>query len=477
MIVDIHAWFEKQYQGPGMANISPGISTLTRIAEILAIAGGMLLAHQIHPIGDPASLAISALLGAIVYSFAAELTGAYGELRLRPFIIEARRVLGAWILTFLCLVLISWALKSTAAFSRLQIGLWIVIGAAMLLGSRWSIRALLRVHRRQGRNQRHAVLIGAGDLARQWVQTINAYPELGIKPVAAFDDDPAKIGGMCGGVPVLERCAQAVRYVNEHRVPMVFVALPLRAEERMHFVLGQFLNSPANIYIIPDIFTFELMNLNAFQVGGTPVIALSASPMSERKIILKRAEDLLLGTLALIVASPLMLLIALVIKLTSPGPVFFRQRRHGLDGEEIRVWKFRTMRVTEDSREFRQAVKNDCRVTPFGAVLRRTSLDELPQLFNVLDGSMSLVGPRPHPVAQNESFRRLLPGYIWRLKIKPGITGWAQINGWRGETDTIEKMEQRMLHDLHYIENWTLSFDIWILWMTIWRGFMNTNAY
>ena len=460
-----------------MANFSPGVSTLTRIAEILAIAGAMLLAQAIHPMGDPASLAISALLGAIVYSFAAELTGAYGELRLRPFMIEARRVLGAWILTFLCLVFVSWALKSTASFSRLQIGLWVVIGAAMLLGSRWSIRTLLRVHRRRGRNQRQAVLIGAGDLARQWVQTINAYPELGITPVAAFDDDPAKIGGMCAGVPVLERCGQAVRYVNEHRVPMVFVALPLRAEERMHFILGQFLSSPANIYIIPDIFTFELMNLNAFQVGGTPVIALSASPMSKRKEILKRAEDLILGTLALLVASPLMLLIALAIKLTSPGPMFFRQWRYGMDGEEIRVWKFRTMNVTEDGRDFKQVVKNDPRITPVGSLLRRTSLDELPQLFNVLAGNMSLVGPRPHPVAQDESFRKLLPGYMWRLKIKPGITGWAQVNGWRGETDTIEKMEQRMRHDFHYIENWTLSFDIWILWMTIRRGFVNPNAY
>ena len=453
------------------------VSTLTRIAELLAIVAGMLLSHLVHPAGDPAALTVSALLGAILYSFAAELTGAYGELRLRPFIIEARRVLGAWILTFFCLTLISWAIKYTAVFSRVQTGLWVVAGAAMLVGSRWGIRAFLRAHRRQGRNQRKAVLIGAGAQARQWVSTVNAYPELGLNPVAAFDDDPAKIGGSCEGVPIIGPCDEAVHFTNDRLVPMVFITLPLRAEKRLQQILEQYLNSPANLYIIPDIFTFQLMNLNAFQACGTPVIALSASPMSKRKEILKRAEDLILGTLALIIASPLMMLIALGIKLTSPGPVFFRQWRYGMDGKEILVWKFRTMNVTENGHNYRQATRNDCRVTPFGALLRRTSLDELPQLFNVLAGNMSLVGPRPHPVAQDESFRRLLPGYIWRLKIKPGITGWAQVNGWRGETDTIEKMEQRIRHDFHYIENWTLTFDIWILWMTIRRGFANPNAY
>jgi putative colanic acid biosynthesis UDP-glucose lipid carrier transferase len=258
---------------------------------------------------------------------------------------------------------------------------------------------------------------------------------------------------------------------------MVFITLPLTAEKRVQQILQQFLDSPANIYIIPDIFTFELMNLNAFQVAGMPVIALSTSPMNARKETLKRAEDLLIGSLALVVAAPVMLLIALAIKLDSPGPVFFRQWRYGLDGREIRVWKFRTMSVTEDGHKFCQASRNDCRITRVGRVIRRISLDELPQLFNVLAGSMSLVGPRPHAVAHDEQFRALLPGYIWRLKIKPGITGWAQVNGWRGETDTLEKMKGRMDHDLYYIENWTLTLDIKILWLTLWRGFLNENAF
>lgn len=460
-----------------MAAFSSRISTLNRISEILGIVVAMYLAHCIHPEGDQARLAVSALLGAIVYSFAAELTGAYGDLRLRPFIIEARRVLGAWILTFLCLVLVAWAVKHTANFSRVQIGLWVVIGAFMLLGSRLAIRELLGVYRRRGRNQRQAVLIGAGNLARQWVRTVNAYPELGLMPTAAFDDDPAKIGSTCQGIPVLDRCDQALPYVNEHRIPLVFIALPMHAEKRLHHVLNQFLDSPANLYIIPDIFTFHLANLNAFQVGDTPIIALSASSRSTRKAFLKRAEDLLFGLTALLLASPLMLCIALCIKLDSSGPVFFRQWRHGLGGEKIRVWKFRTMTVTEDGIDFRQATRNDSRVTRLGALLRRTSLDELPQLFNVLEGSMSLVGPRPHPVAQDESFRKLLPGYMWRLKIKPGITGWAQVNGWRGETDTVEKMEQRVRHDFHYIQNWSLSFDVKILLLTLRRGFVNPNAY
>jgi putative colanic acid biosynthesis UDP-glucose lipid carrier transferase len=437
----------------------------------------MLLAFLIYPLGDPSALTIIALLGAMIYTFAAELTGAYGDLRLRPFHIEARRVVGAWTLTLLFMLAVSWAVKITGVFSRLQIGMWAVFGAVMLVAVRWGIRRMLFSRRRLGRNQRHAVVIGGGSLARKWIQTVRTYPELGLLPVAAFDDDPAKAGQGCEGVPVLGACDQAVAYVNERHVPTVFITLPLNAEKRVQQILDQFLDSPANLYIIPDIFTFQLMNLNAFQVAGTPVIALSTSPMNARKETLKRAEDLILGSLALILAAPLMLLIALAIKLDSPGPVFFRQWRYGLDGREIRIWKFRTMCVTEDGHKFRQATQNDCRVTRVGRILRRTSLDELPQLFNVLAGSMSLVGPRPHAVAHDEQFRTILPGYMWRLKIKPGITGWAQVNGWRGETDTLDKMKGRMEHDLHYIENWTLTLDIKSLWLTIWRGFRNENAY
>lgn len=460
-----------------MTNFSSKISTTTRVAEILVIAGSMMFVYVVYPTGDAAHLTIATLLGTIIYSFAAELTGANADLRLRPFFIEARRVLGAWILTFLCLIVISWATKHTSTFSRLQIGMWAALGAALLVAARGSIRNLLALYRRQGRNQRKAVLIGAGSLARQWIQTVRNYPELGIVPVAAYDDDPVKIGGECKGVPVLGDCGQAVAFVNEKHVPMVFLTLPLNAEKRTRQILDQFLSSPANLYIIPDIFTFQLMNLNAFQVGDTPVIALSATPMSVRKEVLKRTEDLIIGALALIIASPLMLAIAAGIKFTSRGPVFFRQWRYGLEGRKIRIWKFRTMCVTDDGHEFRQATRNDCRVTTLGRLLRRFSLDELPQLFNVLDGSMSLVGPRPHAVAHDESFRSRLPGYMWRLKIKPGITGWAQVNGWRGETNTIEKMEARVKHDIFYIENWSISLDVRILWMTLRYGFVNDNAY
>ncbi len=349
-----------------MMHLSPKVSTTTRIAEILASLGAMLLAFLIYPMGDSSALTIIALLGAMIYTFAAELTGAYADLRLRPFHIEARRVVGAWTLTLLFMLSVSWAVKVTGVFSRLQIGMWAVFGAVMLVAVRWGIRSMLFSRRRLGRNQRHAVVIGGGSLARQWIQTVRTYPELGLLPVAAFDDDPAKAGQDCEGVPVLGACDQAVAYVNERHVPTVFITLPLNAEKRVQQILDQFLDSPANLYIIPDIFTFQLMNLNAFQVAGTPVIALSTSPMNARKEALKRAEDLILGSLALILAAPLMLLIALAIKLDTPGPVFFRQWRYGLDGREIRIWKFRTMCVTEDGHIFRQATQNDCRVTRVG---------------------------------------------------------------------------------------------------------------
>lgn len=460
-----------------MQHLSTKISSTTRFAEILAMAGAMWLAWMIHPNGDPAALAGAVLLGSILYTFAAELTGAYADLRLRPFVIEARRVLGAWVLTLLCILTVSWAMKLTGTYSRLQVGLWAIFGALLLVSARWTLRSVISAHRRNGRNQRQAVLIGAGALARQWIRTMRAYPDIGLRPVAAFDDNPKLASQDCEGVPILGPCDRAVEYVNANHIPMVFITLPLKAENRLGHILDQFLDSPANLYIIPDVFTFQLMNLSAFQVADIPIIAVSTSPLTNRKEILKRAEDIILGFLALVLASPLMLFIALAIKLDSAGPVFFSQWRYGLDGREMRVWKFRTMRVIEDGRDFTQATRNDSRVTRIGFILRRTSLDELPQLFNVIAGSMSLVGPRPHAVAHDEEFRSLLPRYMWRLKIKPGITGWAQVNGWRGQTDTLEKMRGRVEHDLHYIENWTISLDMKILWLTIWRGFVNENAF
>ncbi len=246
----------------------------------------------------------------------------------------------------------------------------------------------------------------------------------------------------------------------------------------MKKVWGDLSTSTADIRFVPDIFGFSLMNHSMTEVAGIPVINLSASPMEGWNRVIKEIEDRLLALLILIAISPIMLAIAIGVKLSSPGPCLFRQLRHGWDGRSIEVWKFRTMTLHSEERgSVTQATRIDNRVTKFGAFLRRTSLDELPQFMNVLQGRMSIVGPRPHAIEHNEQYKEVIDKYMLRHKVKPGITGWAQINGHRGETDTVEKMEKRVEYDLYYIENWSLWFDLKIIFLTFFKGFVHKNAY
>ena len=253
--------------------------------------------------------------------------------------------------------------------------------------------------------------------------------------------------------------------------------MPLRAEERTHKVIEQLSDSTASVYIVPDFFVFQLLHSRWNDILGVPVVSIFENPLNGIHGVLKRAVDLLGAICGLAVFGIPMLVIALLVKFSSPGPVFFRQRRYGLDGREIKVWKFRSMRVQEDGEKVVQATKGDPRVTKIGSFLRKSSLDELPQLINVLTGSMSLVGPRPHASAHNEEYRKQILGYMLRHKVKPGITGLAQVSGWRGETDTLDKMEGRIECDHRYIRDWSLVMDIKILLKTIFVAFKNENAY
>ncbi|MBI5138128.1 MAG: undecaprenyl-phosphate glucose phosphotransferase [Nitrospirae bacterium] len=251
----------------------------------------------------------------------------------------------------------------------------------------------------------------------------------------------------------------------------------MRAEERIRELTNSLTDATASVYLVPDIFAFELMNARAQEIDGMPVISLCDTPFSGLDGYLKRIEDIVLSLVIMALLLPLTLTIALGAKLTSRGPVLFKQRRYGLDGRQIKVYKFRTMTVCEDGGEITQATHGDARITRFGAFLRRTSLDELPQFYNVLQGRMSIVGPRPHAVAHNEQYRRLIKGYMWRHKVRPGITGLAQVAGYRGETETLDKMEKRVEYDLNYIRNWSLFLDLKIIALTVVRGFTHKNAY
>ncbi|HAT1613326.1 TPA: undecaprenyl-phosphate glucose phosphotransferase, partial [Raoultella planticola] len=236
-------------------------------------------------------------------------------------------------------------------------------------------------------------------------------------------------------------------------------------------------NTTCSVMLIPDVFTFNILQSRIEEVNGVPVVPLFDTPMNGINMVFKRLEDLIISSIIILLISPVLLAIAMAVKISSPGPIIFRQVRYGIDGKPIKVFKFRSMNVMENGGEVVQAKKNDSRVTKVGSFLRKTSLDELPQFFNVITGQMSIVGPRPHAVAHNEQYRDLIEGYMLRHKVKPGITGWAQINGWRGETDTLEKMQKRVEYDLAYIRDWSIWFDLKIIFLTVFKGFINKSAY
>ena len=261
------------------------------------------------------------------------------------------------------------------------------------------------------------------------------------------------------------------------KIDYVYIALPTRDEEHVMWLVNQLADTTASVYVVPDLFIFQLKQARWTNIGGLPIVSIYESPFDGMNGWLKRLEDILLGTTILALAALPMIGIAIAVKFSSDGTVLFKQRRYGLNGKVVEVWKFRTMKVSDDGDIVMQAQKQDPRVTPLGAFLRRTSLDELPQFFNVLMGDLSVVGPRPHAVAHNEQYRSLIPGYMLRHKVKPGITGWAQVNGWRGQTDTLEKMQKRVDCDLEYMHNWSLWLDLKIVGLTIIKGFYSKHAY
>lgn len=248
-------------------------------------------------------------------------------------------------------------------------------------------------------------------------------------------------------------------------------------QPRILHLVDELRDSTASIYFVPDVFIFDLVQARLDDVNGVPVIAVFESPLTGINAVQKALFDTIMATLILLLIWPILLVIAIAIKLTSPGPVIFKQRRYGMDGEEILVYKFRSMSVCEDGTQIDQASRDDQRITRLGGFLRRTSLDELPQFINVLQTRMSIVGPRPHAVAHNEMYRGLIPGYMWRHKVKPGITGWAQVNGYRGETKALEKMEGRVQYDIDYLRNWSLSLDFYIIIRTILLVLRDRNAF
>ena len=360
-----------------------------------------------------------------------------------------------------------WATRTLGVFDPRVVFAWTLATPVTLFIARALMPVLmLRLLAVEGA-QRVAVIAGEGELGRKLAERIQATPFLGVRLAGFFEDrSPERIGSVDVGETLgpLDRVAE---YVKTHHVDLIYITLPMASQPRILRLLDELHDTTASIYFVPDIFLFDLIQARMDSIGGMPVVAACETPFYGINGPIKRASDIVLASSILATVLPLMLVIAIGVKLSSPGPLLFRQRRYGLDGREIIVYKFRTMTVLEDGNVIKQATRDDRRVTRFGAFLRGTSLDELPQFFNVLQGSMSVVGPRPHAVAHNEMYRRLIKGYMIRHKVKPGITGLAQVSGLRGETDTLDKMQARIEHDLAYLRNWSLQLDLRIVLKTI----------
>jgi putative colanic acid biosysnthesis UDP-glucose lipid carrier transferase len=383
----------------------------------------------------------------------------------------------AWLIVVATLLLIGYATKVSELYSRRALFLWFVATAPLLMATPVLLRHCIRRIAVASETLRSVVIAGVNDVSDQLARTIVDRPELGLDHRGFFEDREA---GRVANAPeggLLGTLAELPGYVKRHHVDIIFISMPYHLE-RTKRLLHDLRDTTASVYLIPEISFIDLIQARVDDIRGIPIIALCETPFHGWSGLKKRALDVLLAALMLIVALPVMLIIAAGIKLTSPnGSVIFTQRRYGLDGEEIIIYKFRTMSVAEDGDVVRQATRNDPRVTPFGRFLRRYSLDELPQLINVLQGRMSLVGPRPHAVAHNEQYRKLIDGYMVRHKASPGITGLAQVNGCRGETADLAEMKRRIDYDLDYLRHWSLMLDLKILLKTVTVLFKSEKAY
>ncbi len=386
---------------------------------------------------------------------------------------DVRRLLFAWLALAALTGGTIFATKTGDGYSRVWVASWLLGGFAATATVRLSVRIALRALRLSGRNLRHVAIVGAGKLGRTIAGRLSASPWAGFSIRAFYDDDATRAGTAIGGRPVYALGERLRADVASGSVDQVWIALPLRAEARIREILTMLREYAVEIRFVPDIYGFHLLNHSVTEVAGLPVISLTETPMSGVNRIVKALEDYALATLFLVVASPLMTLLAVGVKLSSPGPVFYRQERVTWNGVRFAMLKFRTMPVDAEAGTGPVwARRGEQRATPFGSLLRRTSLDELPQFLNVLQGQMSLVGPRPERPEFVERFRQQIPGYMQKHLVKAGITGWAQVNDLRGDSD----LALRIQYDLYYIDHWSLWFDFRILVLTLWHILKSRNA-
>ena len=422
---------------------------------------------------------IAATIAMLCYLFIAETTNIYHIEPGRAIKRRTNLIILASCLTFALLLLIAYLTKTTAIYSRVTITLWFFLMPAILISWRFlAYKAQFSLFKTHSHLKRVAI-IGANDVGNEVAQSIKTDASLGYQFIGFYDDREQARQRTADNLQgtIIGNFNDAVLAAQFHDIDILYIALPFAAEKRMISLLNKLGDSAVAVHIIPNFFIYNIIHARWHDIGNYQALSIYDTPFYGAGSVVKKIEDVLLSSIILLLISLPMLLISIAIKISSPGPVLFKQKRYGINGKELIVYKFRSMTVCDNGAIIKQATKNDVRITKLGTFLRKTSLDELPQFFNVINGSMSIVGPRPHAVAHNEEYRKKISCYMLRHMVKPGITGWAQINGFRGETKHLEQMKKRVEYDLYYIRNWTLIWDLKIIFLTIFKGFINKNAY
>jgi len=452
-------------------------STLYRLVDLVILTILYFMILSFHGVDIHASTSILLLLGMITFNLCAEGLDLYRSWRTQSTTSMLKMTFLTWTVTCLVIIVFGYFLPDLVNLENKTVLLWFAVSYPSLMAWRIVFREILFMQRKRGRNSRVAAVIGATPAGYNLSLQILENEQLGIRLHGLFDDRaierlPHEFHNQIAGT-----INDAIEAAKAGEIDYIYIAMPMSAETRIMEILNQCSDTTCSVYIIPNFFIYNLLNARWQTVGSVQTLSVFDTPFQGASNLLKRTEDLVFGSIILALIAVPMLLIAIGIKFSSKGPVIFKQDRYGLDGRKIKVYKFRSMLTLDNGERVEQVRKKDNRVTPFGAFLRRTSLDELPQFINVLQGRMSIVGPRPHAVAHNEEYRKLIEGYMLRHKVKPGITGWAQINGFRGETETINKMVKRVEYDLDYIHRWSVWLDVKIIVATVFKGFFNKDAY
>jgi Undecaprenyl-phosphate glucose phosphotransferase len=467
--------------------VTPGIlSALARLGDFLGLAGVSTAIFLIyvapHEGIDPRYVLASILLPVATVLLIGSFNG-YTVRAFREGLVRIGRGAAIWVSVFGCFTLVLFFLKMGEDFSRIWLASWFLSGLVVLTALRLLIGSLVARWTAAGILERRAVLVGGGPEAVELIRALRQEPANDVRICGIFDDrETARVPAVQEGLPKLGRIDELLEFGRQAQIDMLIVALPMAAEQRLVGLLKKLWVLPVDIRLSARTAKLRFRPRSYSYVGAVPFLDLFDKPIADWDYIKKAAFDRVIGSLILLAAAPVMLAVALAIRLDSPGPVLFRQKRYGFNNELIEVFKFRSMHVNQtDANAVKLVTRGDPRITRVGRFIRKTSLDELPQLFNVvLRGDLSLIGPRPHAVqakAAERLYEQVVDGYFARHKVKPGITGWAQVNGWRGETDTQEKLERRVEHDLFYIENWSVIFDLYILLLTPIRLLNTENAY